>query len=289
MLSEFILLSINVTLFDFCIFEMFYGDEVIVHKRRIFRLLLFLTTTMLFLLGIILSSYSPIIFFQVKTMIFSLVSFIFSASLLIFVIYRKIENIILKIFSVFIFSTLLFFLFFGLETWSFFGINLNSFSLLKSQNPLIATACTLILFIPKKKLKIISLASFIFLFILTSLFLKKSCEKAKNITFMDYIPYEIFLSGDYCLLEEKDGLYIEIPLNGKEEIFYKFSIPEKLTASQVRYSFFKKVISRTQFPVIFTSDEAIAIFDLKKKFFGETQKIIFDQNLNPVSVDGPLF
>lgn len=198
----------------------------------------------------------------------------------------------------------LFFLLFGLEEFSFYENIFPSYSLLKTQNPMIGFICLFLLVIKPNKIQIPLVAIAIGLLFYYVFPRKEFPYPEIKILHYRYIPHEFFLREDFYLFEENSGIYTEKKLDS-DDVLYKFTMkPLKKVNLPLRQDI-QSLISMFEFPILLVEDNAIILLDLSRKYSGAIFKITFPLQSQPgeieiignetgpdghgVKIEGPIF
>ncbi|MCB1176823.1 MAG: hypothetical protein KDK36_04495 [Leptospiraceae bacterium] len=205
-------------------------------------------------------------------------------------LFRKDKKWVLVI-AVCIFSTYIFFLFFGLEKLSFLHLEFESFKLLKAQNPFILLGGLIIFFIPMVNL---SRVSFVLLWIgLISFFYseKKFLEQSINLEIfhIKYIPHEFFWRGNAFLYEENLGVYDFKRKYPVEEPLYKFSMKPIRRVERKDRQAVQNFVTRMEFPIVIKDEKIITIYEFYRTFLGETFRGVYNIETGIMKIEGPLF
>ncbi len=290
MLTEAIFIILHLTLFSQVINDLL-SIKLLSFKEKQQNLSVFFLFSTFFYSSFYLNSLIDLNLFTYKYYIFSHFSLLVVSSIcfLLFVFFPDKTNPILFISSL-LFSPLLFFYFFGLEEFTFFDYSFKGLNLLRPQNPLLTLIFSILLLPRDLKIK-----WFLFLSILIMLktyFNYKVVELRKSIqnsVYSSYSPASFFLSGDFLLNEEEDGIYSYTRILEIDEPIFKF------TLKALRYLPIKDrqpiqdLISRFEFPLVIKEENTIYIFDLYRIYQGKTLKVSYDLKREDIKIEGPLF
>jgi hypothetical protein len=223
----------------------------------------------------------------------------FSHKYLIFLILLSGTSIYIRKFqerlSLFLFfsfaSPFLYFFFFGMEKFLFWGYTVEPPHFLKSQNPLISCVLFPILFIPHQLIFRIVLP-LVFLGFFGFYYLERKnleTDLEMDIIHRKYISHEYFTEGNAILLEETYGVYtfkrkIEI-----EEPIYKFSLKPIRWLERKERQTVQNLVSQMEFPIVIKEKKIITIYEMSRSFRGETFRVVYDIESGKGKLEGPIF
>ncbi|MCB1141161.1 MAG: hypothetical protein H7A24_01800 [Leptospiraceae bacterium] len=259
--------------------------------EKIPRILFVFSYFSAFYLFFSLQKLSDTLFFQIKTHFFSEIYPLGALGVLLVLTLLSGKNLKTILFTaVLLLSPLIFFLFFGIEKFTYWNWEFFGFSLLKSQNPLIFIPLMVIFIIPDWK---IQLGIFVFFFfvlfgVITS---DKSflSEKPEKVIYSKYIPPEFFWEGSSLLVEEDLGVYQHFRKKPIEEPILKFTMkPLRKLSLQERIKV-QKWVSQFEFPIVLKDEEKITVFDVFRSYQGVVFQIEYNYKTGDTVIKGPIF
>jgi hypothetical protein len=300
MVSEFIYIGVNLGTFTTLVWNLVSVQPNSVFAR-LKSLFFFIFCYMGFYLFFYSFSQNGLFLFSLKIFFFKylfLLSLFVLLFYLIFVIFQKVSYYPILVAGVL--GTYLFFLFFGLETLYLWNFSLSSYSLLKAQNPMIATAAIFFLFLPKKSVQWV-----LFFVAMVGLFFYSSNRKKGYVTedksiFYRYIPFEFFLDGDSFILEappegesnrdQKGGLYIEKRSNFPEaDRLYQFNLRSIRKVMNPCRAKIQRVVSHLEFPIVIKNKNIVSIFEVHRTFREVQFTIYMEVEKCEAKINGPIF
>lgn len=203
-----------------------------------------------------------------------------------------------------ILSPYIFFLLFGIEEFSFWENKISSYSLLKTQNPIIGISCLPLLFIKPIRIQVPMFFILIGILFYTINPLKEFPFTEVKTLHYKYIPHEFFLKDNSYLFEENSGIYTE-KKEGEDDKLYKFTMkPIKKIKLPLKQDL-QSLISNFEFPIILTEGDTITILELARSYNHTVFKVIFqikhesnqieviggkyELDAASISIEGPIF
>lgn len=273
MLLEAISFSFNLGIFTALIWNFFsFQDKRLVDKIK--TLPIFIAFGILFYSIFYISTFFSIRFFELKSLYFNgytLLIALFAISLNLY-LSRALASTA-WIASILI-APYLFFLFFGFEEFSFFETKIQSYSLLKTQNPMIGLTCIILYLIKPVKVQIpIFLIAIGYLFYYITPFKEFPYTEIKTLH-SKYIPHEFFLQEKSYLFEENSGIYTEKKENEDDKL-YKFTMrPLKKINLPLRQTI-QFLISNFEFPILLSDENSITLIEMARSYNDTFFKVVF--------------
>ncbi len=274
MLLEAISFSFNLGIFACLFWNIFtFQDIRLIDKLK--KLPIFFGFSLLFYSLFYFSSLFDTKLFECKSIYFNgysiLVQLIMISSILF--ISKKSLEFHAPILSIII-SPYIFFLLFGFEEFSFWENNFSSYSLLKTQNPMIGICSLPLLFIKPIKIQIPVLLICVGLLFYYIYPLKNFPFPEIRTLHYKYIPHEFFLKENAYLFEENSGIYTE-KKEAEDDKLYKFTMkPIKKINLPLKQNL-QYLISSFEFPIILTEADTITVLELARTYNHSVFKVIF--------------
>lgn len=300
MFSEFLYLSINLGSFA-CLLWDILSMEPNDWNRKLKNLIYFILSSMILYLLVYTISQSDENIIHIKKALFGEVTFL----IVLFVVVANISLLWRKHFyypfTIAITSSpYLFFSLFGFEKFSVFGSELNSFSLLKVQNPLIFLFFISLYLIQFKKVQIILLSLGIISLLNYTTNRKKVFNIEEKNVFSKYIPYEFFFDRDGFVLESppdlenktelRGGLYVEKRSDSPEaDRLYQFNLRSIRKLENKHRQKIQMFVSMMDFPIVVNDNGMVTISDVYRSLEDQKFKIILDTKTEKIQMLGPLF
>jgi hypothetical protein len=287
MILEAISFSFNLGLFACLVWSIFTFQNIrLVEKIK--KIPIFLGFAFLFYSIFYFSSLFDTKLFDFKTVYFNGYTILFQLiviSCLLFISKRSLD-FHAPILSIFI-SPYIFFLLFGMEEFSFWENKFSSYSLLKTQNPIIGLSCLPVLFIKPIKVQVpMLLLSIGILFYYINPLKEFPFSEVKNLHYK-YIPHEFFLKDNSYLFEENSGIYTE-KKEDEDDKLYKFTMKPIKKINLPLKQDLQYLISSFEFPIILAEGETITILELARNYNHTVFKVIFHikHDANQIEVIG---
>ncbi len=284
MLLEAFSFSFNLSLFTCLVWSILTFQNIrLIEKIK--KLPLFILFSILFYATFYLSSFFHTKIFEFKSIYFNgytILILILLLGFILFVSKRSLE-FHAPILSI-VFAPYFFFLLFGFEEFSIFEYTIPSYSLLKTQNPMIGLCCIGLLFIKPNKILIPTVTfvvGFLFYYITP---LKEFPYPEIRILHYKYIPHEFFLRDNLYLFEENSGIYTEKKADA-DDVLYKFTMrPIKKINLPLRQDI-QSLISKFEFPILLVEDNAITLLELSRKYNHSIFKVTFQIQSLPGEIE----
>ncbi len=287
MLLEAISFSFNLGIFTCLCWNLFsFQNKRLIDKLK--KVPLFLGFSLFFYLVFYLSSRFDTNLFECKSIYFNgytiLIGLIAISSILF--ISKRPLDFHAPVLSIFI-APYIFFLLFGLEEISFWEKTISSYSLLKTQNPMIGLVCLFLLLIKPVKIQIPAFFLFIGILFYQINPLKEFPFPEIKTLHYKYIPHEFFLKENAYLFEENSGIYTE-KKEAEDDKLYKFTMkPIKKINLPLKQNL-QYLISSFEFPILLTEGDTITVLELSRSYNHSVFKVIFhiQQEIKQVEVIG---
>lgn len=283
MIFEAISFSFNLGVFT-CLFWNFFSfqDKKLVEKLK--RLPLFIAFGFLFYSIFYISTLFSTRFFELKSIYFNaytILFFLLAVSLLLYL--AKSFSLAASLASLLI-APYIFFLLFGFEEFTFSENKIYSYSLLKTQNPMIGLISLCLILIKPVKIQIPLFAiavGYLFYIILP---LKEFPYPEIKILHYKYIPYEFFMEEKSYLFEENSGIYTE-KKEGVDDKLYKFSMKSLKKINLPLRQTIQYLISSFDFPILLSDENSITLIEMSRSYNDTFFKVVFHINKNPVGIE----
>jgi hypothetical protein len=187
-------------------------------------------------------------------------------------------------------SFFIFFIFFGMETFHFFGKEFGSLSFLKAQNPLIGISFIGLYWIPFWKIRLPLF--FVFLIaigVYTERLKSELLEKLDDPFHYRYLPPERFFSGHALLQEELHGVYHFLRPIELEEPIYKFTMKPLRKLAWKDRLFIQETVNHLEFPILIKEEGIVSIYEMSRSFQGNTFRAMYIIETGEARIEGPLF
>jgi hypothetical protein len=274
MLLEAISFSFNLGIFTCLFWNLFsFQNKRLIDKLK--KIPVFLGFSLSFYSLFYLSSRFDTKLFQFKVIYFNGYTILSLFVLIGVVIYvsKKSFDFYAPLLSILL-SPYIFFLLFGFEEITFGEIKIISYSLLKTQNPMIGLSCLLLLFIKPIKIQIPALILSIgFLFYQINPLKEFPFPEIKTLHYK-YIPHEIFLKENAYLFEENSGIYTE-KKEAEDDKLYKFTMKPIKKINLPLKQDLQYLISSFEFPILIAEGDTITVLELFRSYNHSVFKVIF--------------
>lgn len=290
MLTEAFFLLINLTLFSHLLSELFTTSSSFKNQRQ--NIFFFFLLNLLFLSTFFLHGYLDFSYFDLKEFFFQISTGFLAIFLSIFIFVSKNLKFSTLGFSLgLFFGPFSFFLLFGVESFGFGGSTYEGLQLVKSQNPILAFLFSGILFFRDKNIR-----WFLVLLLITSLasYSKHRISllerQAPQHIYSRYSPPEFFLSGDFLLVEEENGVYSYVRETEVDEPIYRFTMKPLRYLKRSERQYTQNLVSKLSFPVVILENkEVIYIAELFRTYKGIPMQIRVRKGKSGLELEGPLF
>lgn len=279
---EFYFFCFNFSLFSSLFYSFFEKNRLQFNLKFFIQVLLF---SILFYFICKYSSSFGIELYDLKRKIFNYnYLFIFGIFFSLSYFFLNKENSILFKISLTSISFYTFFYFFGMEELKILDQNFESLHLLKAQNFLIGSVSFVLIMLPSRSFR------FLLCILILSFLIYTVSEKKRanfNEVHQTYIPFE-FWNDEQYLIEEENGVYVQKEKD-KDDVYFRFTfklIPKENLELKQKILYY---ISNFEFPILIKEDGFLILYELKRSFKNENQKVIFDLNTNSTKLEGPLF
>lgn len=177
---------------------------------------------------------------------------------------------------------------------------MNSFSLLKTQNPLIFLSCFGIYFIRKKKLASIVFFGFLLFLLILRSYRVSSYKSMEKHIYGRYIPFEFFFDSDSYVLEAppqgknlkemRGGLYMWKKSKQPDvDQLYQFDLRAVRKLKGEQKYLLQRIVAEMEFPVVLRYRTVITIHDLFRYYRGENYRVLINVKEKDVKLLGPIF